>query len=68
MTAILPLLFRKLGAVPVRIVDGVLVKSAKGMIIILGVCVIIAIIAAETMIMLDAPTENSIFRGICPLH
>tara|TARA_R110002110_G_scaffold498_3_gene1948 strand:- start:5278 stop:5463 length:186 start_codon:yes stop_codon:yes gene_type:complete len=61
-------LFKKLVAVPVRIVGGVLVKSPKGMILILGICVIIAIIAAETMIMLDTPTENSIFRGICPLH
>jgi hypothetical protein len=39
------------------------------MIIILGICVIITVIAAETMIILDGSSiENSIFRGVCPLH
>ena len=55
-------------AVLVKIVGGVLVKSPKVLMFILGVCAILGIIVAEAMIILDSSPENSVFRGICPLH
>ena len=57
-----------MGAVLVKIVGGVLVKSPKTVTLLLGVCVIIAIVVAEAMIIMENPAENSVFRGICPLH
>lgn len=57
-----------MGVVLVKIVGGVLVKSPKTVTLLLGVCVIIAVVVAEAMIIMDNPAENSVFRGICPLH
>ena len=57
-----------MGVVLVKIVGGVLVKSPKTVTLLLGVCVIIAVVVAEAMIIMANPAENSVFRGICPLH
>ena len=63
------LLFKRVDVKHVRLVGGVLVKSAKGFIIGLGVCVIIGSILAQALIISgDSLIENSAFRGICPLH
>ena len=55
-------------AVPVKLVGGARVKSAKGFIIGLGICVIIVSVLAQALIMSNSLVENSAFRGICPLH
>ena len=55
-------------AVPVNIVGGARVKSAKGLIIGLGICVIIVSVLAQALIMSNSLVENGAFRGICPLH
>ena len=55
-------------ATPVKFVGGVRVKSAKGFIIGLGICVIMVSVLAQALIMSNSLVENSAFRGICPLH
>ena len=55
-------------ATPVKFVGGVHVKSAKGFIIGLGICVIMVSVLAQALIMSNSLVENSAFRGICPLH
>ena len=55
-------------AVPVKLVGGARVKSAKGFIIGLAICVIMVSVLAQALIMSNSLVENSAFRGICPLH
>ena len=55
-------------ATPVKFVGGVHVKSAKGFIIGLGICVIMVSVLAQALIMSNSLVESSVFRGICPLH
>ena len=63
-----PSLYRKVVATPVKFGGGVHVKSAKGFIIGLGICVIMVSVLAQALIMSNSLVENSAFRGICPLH